>query len=126
MCRLKYFKNLLDSRCNSTKNIWANINKICSYKKQTERVNVAYIQTNEGPIQNKNEISNTFNNYFSTIGTSLDAKIDKIHNGFKNYLQNPIQKSTFLNPVTENEVYNAIMSLRDTNSTGSDCLTTKT
>ena len=126
MCRLNYFKNLLDSRDHSTKNIWYNINRICSYKKQAERATIAYIQTNQGPINNKNEISNTCNNYFSTIGPSLDAKIDKIPNGFNNYLKNPIQKSMFLNAVTENEVHNAIMSLRDNNSTGSDCLTTKT
>ena len=89
----------MDSRCNSAKNIWYNINKICSYKKQAKQLNVSHIQTNQGPVNDKSEISNTLNNYFSTIGTSLDAKLNKIDNGFKNYLQNSVQKSMFLTAV---------------------------
>src|ERR1700730_9773793 len=53
-------------------------------------------------------------------------QIDRIDNGFKSYLQNLVRKFMFLTAFTENEVYNALMSLRDTNSTRPDGLATKT
>ena len=112
--RQKYFQNLMNSRYNSTKYIWRNINKICSYKNQCKQNCINFIQSDQGPVSDNNDIANIFNNYFSTIGTSLASKIDKSNISFNIFLSTPAPQSMFLNAVTNIEVFNAIMALKDT------------
>jgi hypothetical protein len=124
--RSKYFKNLMDSRYNSTKMIWNNINKICSYKSQNKASFIPRLQTAEGEVSNSFDISNIFNKYFITVGNALAAKIVQVENGFSKFMRYPCPQSMYLKSVTENEVFNSIMNLKDTNSTGYDAISSKT
>lgn len=86
---------------------------------------ISQLKTDQGSVSSSNEIAEIFNNYFSSIGNILASKLNHIPNGYRDYLLSPNAKSIFIDPVTNNEVYNTIMSLSQSNSTGSDDLTSK-
>ena len=123
--RKQFFQKLFDSRSNSIKKIWKSINNICCFKKSNDRPGISHITTNQGSCTSSGEIAQIFNNYFSSIGNSLASKINQIPNGYKDYLLHPNVQSMFIDPVTVNEVYNTILNLNKSNSTGSDDLTTR-
>ena len=110
----------MDSRLNSIRNIWKAINSICSYKPQNKHTRFSHISTDQGSISDSSGIAQAFNNYFANVGGELAARINKISNGFRDYLLHSNPHSLFLDPASENEIYNTIMSLNKSNSTGSD------
>lgn len=79
-------------------------------------------------IYNQRERAETFNEYFSEIGSKLASKFNS-HNStninFKQYLPPSCQNSLFLKPATTNEVFNTILALKKTNSIGPDGLSNK-
>ena len=123
--RKKFFHNILDSRCNSIKQIWKSINSICSYKKSKSGTRISKLTTEQGSITSSCDTANAFNNYFSSIGNTLASKLNHIPNAYKDYLLFPNVQSIFIDHVTENEVFTTIMSLNKSNSTGSDELTSR-
>ena len=91
-----YFQNIMDARFNSIKSIWKSINSICCYKNDNRpKVNVNHIVSNQGPINDSQEIANHFNDYFSSIGDTLASKIVSTSNGFKKFLSSHNLNSIF-------------------------------
>ena len=88
--------------------------------------NISHIDSDHGMINDGQEIANLFNNYFSSIGNTLASKINSTTNGYRRFLSPPNLNSIFINPVSESEVFNTIMSLKRNQSTGSDDITSKT
>ena len=70
--RTYQFYGLAVRRKNSTKKLWSNLNKICSFKKISGTSNsVRKLLINNTEVTEPNAISNTLNNYFSTVGENL-------------------------------------------------------
>ena len=116
---------MLDNRYNSIKNIWKSLNRICSYKNQQNFTNIKKLKTNQGLLTNSHQIADEFNNYFASVGNQLASNISPIPDGFKSYLTNHYANSMFLEPVTHHEVFNAILSLNNSKSSGQDGITSK-
>jgi len=72
-------------------------------------------------------ISEKFNNYyFSEIGSNLSNKITlQDENAFSNYLSHRMSPSLFLDPTYEVKVMQQIYSLKNSNSCGTDNISTK-
>ena len=45
-----YYQQLFNSKENSLKKLWSNLNTICSYKKKTENINISKIKVNNKEI----------------------------------------------------------------------------
>ena len=123
--RNEYYKNLLDSRTNSVKNIWKTLNHICSFKKTNSNSKISNIATPSGVTYDKLEIAEHFNDFFANIGTKLASKFDAAQSNYKDYLSGSCQQSLFLAPTSYSEVFNALHALRKTSSMGSDGITSK-
>ena len=67
----------------------------------------------------KNIICNIFNDLFVNIGPTLAKSIPKINESPLSYIGNRLIESTYLEPVTENEISTLIKALKDT-ETGFD------
>ena len=103
----------MDARINSIKSIWKSMNSIYCYKNDHRpNVNINNLVSDQGPIKDGQEIVNHFNTYFSSIGDTLASKVVSTTNEHKKFLPSPKFNSIFINPVTENEVFNSIMSLK--------------
>ena len=77
-------------------------------------------------ILDKLEISNHFNDFFVNIGKNLACKFDSTQHSYKPFISESIQQSIFLAPTSTYEVMNALQSLKKTNSTGPDGISSKT
>ena len=67
---------------------------------------------NGNTLTDPTEIANTFNDYFSNIGESLQSKIHSSHLNFTKYLKNSSINSFFLSPTNVNEIIGLITHLK--------------
>jgi len=67
----EYFKNKFDTKINSVKKLWSNLNTVglCSAsRKNDKRTTVNALNVNGSKLEDKNDICNAFNDYFATLG----------------------------------------------------------
>ena len=110
---------------NSIKDVWKAINKICSTKNKVNKSSINHLTTSRGHIDNQSEIAEEFNKFFCEIGTKLASAIPASQNEFSKFLRGYFPQSMFLSPASNIEVFNLIVSLRKTGSTGPDEISVK-
>jgi len=93
-----YYKQMFDSKMNTVKKLWDNLNVVCSFKTKKSRNNVDKLVMDDQTLVDSYEISNGFNKYFSNIGQTLAKKFNKDSNmNFSYYLNNPKKTACFVN-----------------------------
>ena len=65
---ITYYKVIFDLRKNSTKELWANLNKVCSFKKSGAHQMVLKIIVNSKELTQLTDIFNGLNAYFTSVG----------------------------------------------------------
>ena len=74
-------------------------------------------------LENHEEISEKFNNYFSEIGLTIANFANPTgSNDFKSYLKNSVFSSIVLDPPQSVEIFNVINSLNPLKACGFDCI----
>ena len=76
-------------------------------------------------ISNPMEISNIFNNYFSSIATKTKLNISFSHKHFSDFLKNRSSISFFVNPTDKAEIEDVISSLDSNKSVGPNSIPTE-
>jgi len=116
-----YFEQLFDTKRNSIKQLWQNLNAVCSIKKKRDSCLVSKLLVNNCCITDMHEICNSFNDYFATIGCQLASKIDpKSCSNPKSVQVSSIKNSMFCEPVDCEEILNTIAKLKINKSPGPD------
>ena len=90
--------------------------------------NLTKIQLIQKPIirDNKQVISETFNDFFCNIGRNLANKFSNSSiEDYKTYLNNPAEQSLLLYRIKQEEIKDAIFQLNNSNSSGHDEITSK-
>ena len=67
--------------------------------------------------QDKKEIADSFNHYFTSVAGELNKKIPNTNNKFQDYLKNPNEHSMFLKETTPHEITLIIENSQSTNTT---------
>lgn len=127
--RKSYYNNAFQKCKSKPKKMWTLISSLAHNKIQTSNVPTKLI-VNSVVITNCTEICETFNNFFSTIGSTLANKIDvSLHcTNTNNTIQNITQsyhKLSKFKPCTLNEINKIIDSLDNNTSSGIDEINTK-
>ena len=65
--KLNYYKELFDCRKNSTKKLWENLNKVCSFKKCNNSKSIRKLVINNKEVTEPHDISNGLNDFFLQI-----------------------------------------------------------
>lgn len=78
------------------------------------------ILINENLESNAEIIANHFNQYFIDIPNKLSSNNDNTEVDYHKFTINKNYPTIFVEPATENEIFNVIMSLRNSNSSGID------
>ena len=99
------------------KNTWKGIKSIISLK-SARKSQPTSLLVNNTLITDPKKIANTFNNHFSSVGSSLQNKIYHHGKDFKHYLHNSNQHSFFVKPTSQLEVCNQIMALATNKAEG--------
>ena len=82
------------------KNTWADINSLINNKrKDFKRISSIIHPDSKVPTTDRSEISNIFNNFFSSVGPNLASKLPSTNREFTNYMYGNFDKSFFFNPV---------------------------
>ena len=81
-------------------------------------INIRKIIHDNKTITDNEGISNTINNFFVNIGSSVEAKVPAGQKSFRNYLGNSIQNSVFLQPCTPKEIEEIISEFGNSKSCG--------
>jgi len=121
-----YYRDLFDSRTNSVKQLWNNLNHIVSLGKNKGTNNIQQLRIGNDNVQDSNIISNYFNDYFCSIGLSCQNKFNQNNcNDFKDYLPPPFKNSMYCFPVSKDEINKIISKFQNKKSPGPDNITPK-
>ena len=106
---------MFDSKTNTIKKLWENLNTVCSFKRKLSKNRVSKLIINDQVIVDSYDISNGFNKYFSSIGETLVQNLTN-HPMFNNlsftsYLDKPNLHSMFCEPLEAEELLKLIESL---------------
>jgi len=120
-----HYKELFDVKANSIKNLWSNLNKVCSFKKSKNTLSgIQKLVINNKEITEKQDICNELNKYFATIGENLVVEMQKSNNpplgdNFRKYCDPSVKRSMFCEPVDRYELKKILDNLKP-KSPGSD------
>ena len=112
-----YFTRFFENNLKNLKNTWKGIKSIISKKSPFSNSLTLLTFQNEN-IDNPERIANIFNNYFSTIGEKIQAKIKHSRKKYTDYLTNENPDMFFLSPADKEEIKFILSSLDINESTG--------
>ena len=95
---------------------WKGINELignCKKKNKRNSTNFICSNPNEVPTSDPKEISNILNKYFATVGSKLASKIPKTINTFFDYLDSPLNRTFFFDPIIPEDINLEISILQD-------------
>jgi len=109
-----YYKELFDTRSNSVKQLWNNLNQMVSLSKNKRTNIINKILVNNYYVEDPKTISNHFNQYFCSVGLNLQNQF-KLNDGseFRSYLNSPIKDSMFCCAVSKDEILNIIAKFKN-------------
>jgi hypothetical protein len=120
-----YYHSCFDKYMNNIKKTWSTINEILNKIKKKKQFPKQFIENGQ-PIEDKLEIANRFNIYFTNIGPSLAHGIeaDPEHH-FKMYLKTKYKHKFSFSLVDEDATRKIIQNLQPKSSCGYDGISTK-
>jgi Reverse transcriptase (RNA-dependent DNA polymerase) len=109
--KASYYKNYFLQNKNKLRKTWDGIKSIIKLSKRCSGSISLLTNDNNGVLQTPQNIANSFNDYFATIGQFLADKIPNSRNNFRSYMPPSAEKNLFLHPIDSNEVFDIINSL---------------
>ena len=113
-----YYEKYFERNWNNIKNTWKGIKSLINLKTATSRVPTVLSLDNGDTITNPYDITNTFNNYFASIGETTKKSIKYSHKHFSDYLSNESSATIFLQPTDKEKITNNISSLNSNKASG--------
>ena len=121
----QYYRSMITSHNNSSKNLWKTFGKILN-KKKIKHNKINQLSHHNSKLTNPQDISDTINNFFSEIGGNLASNFDNQNNNeHKKYLGAPAPQSILLHSINAKEIKDTIKSLKNSNSSGHDNFSSK-
>ena len=121
----KFYHDTFNSYKNNINKTWTTINNTLGMGRNQNKL-LTYIVDNEKKMINPEKIANTFNNYFTNIGTNLAStiSIDQTET-YTQYLQTPSAISCIFRHITEQETITIIDKMENKSSSGYDGISNK-
>ena len=122
-----YYSNLLYENRRDTSKTWDIINELLVGKKKMSKVAevdrlIKKVNGDNNLITSTYDIVNEFNNYFINIGPNLADTLPNETVSHRRYLGTRVDNSIFWKPVTEDEVFNHLVTLDVKKACGHDNL----
>lgn len=118
-CKQQYYESLLNNTPHSR--FWKNLKQILGNEPSQNKIELSY----QGrKVSDNLDISNIFNNYFSSIGNNLAANITSSSN-FPSSIGRRVSDSIYLHPASVNEILLVIRDLENNKACGPDNIPVK-
>ena len=111
----KYYTEYFTKHERNSKKIWEGIGSII-HKKSKKNFDDIFINENGNINTDQKQVSDKFNNYFTTIADNLVSKLGNTNNKYQDYLKNPNEHSFFLNEIEPDEVLTILTSINPNKS----------
>ncbi len=121
-----YYRDILTSEKNNLTKMWNLFGSVINPQKIRKDNNIKELIMNNIKVNGDQEIADTFNEFFSTVGSKLANKFqNKNSHTYQNFLKHPIQQSFFLSPTDTDETLKEINKLNHKKSVGHDNISAK-
>ena len=129
LAKKSYYANLFQKYKSDVKQTWSAISDVVN-RKHKSQLTLDRININGTVTNNKQNIINYLNDYFTNIGSNIMHKINKSTSDnsntyFTHFLRNLATSTFSFQLVTENEICEVIKCLNSKNSCGSDGISSK-
>ena len=108
-----YYKNYFENNLKNSKKIWSGINTIIN-KRKSKNVSDIYLSEKGTIITDQKKVSNLFNNFYTSVATTLVKKLPKPNTKYQDYLKNRNTNSIVLNRIQPEELMKLLKSLDTT------------
>jgi len=116
-----YYSEQFDTRTNSAKQLWLNLNSVFSYKKPKSRAAIPSLDIGGRLVSNTKDICNGLNEFYCSVGDKLVQSLEKCTpTEFMKYCPQPNASSMFCKPVDPGEIQKIIMRFKSNKSSGAD------
>ena len=122
--KTNYYNHYFETNWNSIKNTWKGLKSILNIKNISAKIPKT-LNVDGTTISNPMEISDIFNNYFSSIATKTKLNISFSHKHFSDFPKNRSNISFFVSPTDKTEIEDVISSLDSNRSVGPNSIPTK-
>ena len=99
----QHYSNILELNKMNMKETWKILNTVINKKEKGSQYPTQF-NDDERKVTSNIDIANGFNRFFSNIGPALARNIPNGTTNFTNYLNQKVEESIFLNPVTDEEI----------------------
>ena len=122
--KTKHYKEKFEEYNNCIRQTWKTINEVLNLKKKSHTFPDIFI--NEGKVYSGyQEISEGFNDFFSSVGSKLASKIPSAEKDFSSYLSEPVNENFVFRNVTEEIIFDTLKDLKNKSSSGHDKISTR-
>mgnify|MGYP001427121073 CR=1 FL=1 len=119
----KYYTSFFQENQGNVKKTWDGIRSLINIsKKKCATPSKVFYKNQE--MSSDNEIANSFNHFFTNIGSSIEAKIPKSKKSFFSFLGEANCKSIFLRPCDEAEIALLIQQMKSSKASGPNSIST--
>ena len=122
--KIKYYNDTLDKNKFNMKKTWSILREVIGKKNDKSSFPQEFKIDNE-IVTNRTNIAESFNNYFSTIGSKTGKNVSHTNAQYTDYLMDPHMNSMFIDPVTPADILNATRKLKSKHSSGHDEISSK-
>ena len=122
--KTNYYNHYFETNWNSIKNTWKSLKSILNIKKISAEIPKT-LTVDGTTISNPMEISDIFNNYFSSIATKTKLNISFSHKHYSDFLKNRSNISFFVSPTDKTKIEDVIFSLDFNKPVGPNSIPTK-
>ena len=119
-----YYGTLFERDKSNSKKTWDHINELLNKKCTSQNITKIHelVKTDGSKVTSPNDIADTFNNFFVSVGENLANKIVTTDDSFKRYLSPNQDSSLFFLPVTNSDVNEVLCTLDKSKASGYDDL----
>ena len=117
LCKKEYFKIFFNENKNNIKATWIGIKKVININNKASSM-TKLILDNGKSISDPVEISNGFNDFFSSIGKKVQNSVPFSHKKFSDFLNVQNSNSFFISPTNASEIADIIEKLNCSKSPG--------
>lgn len=120
--KLIFYHGKFEKFSNDIKRTWSTLNSLLGRKRKEV---CSCLKIESEIIFDKQQIANSFNNYFGSIVGNLKSKLPNSSKSFTEFMSDRSLNSLFMGPPSPNEVKKIITSLKSKSSVGMDGISTK-
>ena len=103
----QHYSNILELNKMNMKESWIILNTVINQKEKGSQYPTQF-NDDARKVTGNIDIANGFNRFFSNIGPALARNIPNGNTNFTNYLNQKVEDSKFLNPITDEEIFEIV------------------